>query len=162
MRIVGTILIISGILGGLLALWSYRRDEAYAKASVAVKAYVRSAEVKPMSGKAVGSIRLVLAFLRDGVEDTLEYSYSETFSIHDPLPTVEELKARTPYVRYVPRENKRNSIPDWVMVSNKDRHSGANGEPAFWWMFRLILFGVLLSIYSRVRKKRQQQFPLQK
>lgn len=62
MRIIGVIFIILGILAGLLGVRSYLRDDAYAKASTTVKAFVKSAEVKPMSGKAVGSIRLVLAF----------------------------------------------------------------------------------------------------
>ncbi|MEE1884211.1 hypothetical protein [Pedobacter flavus] len=158
MRIIGVIFIILGILAGLLGVQSYLRDDAYAKASTTVKAFVKSAEVKPMSGKAVGSIRLVLAFLRDGVEDTLEYSYSEAFSINDPLSTVEELKSRTPYVRYVPKEKRSKNMPDWVMVSNKDKHDGAYGQTGFSWMLKFLIVGIFLIFYSRVRRKNRETF----
>lgn len=162
MRIIGTILIIFGILCGLLGVRSYLRDSAYAEASTTVKASVKLAEVKPMSGKGVASIRLVLAFLRDGVEDTLEHNYSKAYSINDPLPTPEELITASLYVRYVPKEKRSKNIPDWVMVSNKDKHDGVYGETGFGWMFQFLIPGIMLIIYSRVRKKNKQPFPLQK
>ena len=162
MRIIGVILILFGILAGLLGVRSYLRDDAYAKASTTVKASVKSAELKPMSGKAVGSIRLVLAFLRDGVEDTLEHNYSEAYSINDPLPTLEELNAASLYIRYVPKEKRSKNTPDWVMVSNKDKHDGVYGRSGFSWMMNFFLLGFILIIYSRVRKKNREAFPLRK
>lgn len=162
MRIIGFILIIFGIISGLLGVRSYLRDDAYAKASTTVKASVKSAEVKPMSGKAVGSIRLVLAFLRDGVKDTLEHNFSEAYSVNDPLPTLEELYAASLYVRYVPKEKRSKNTPDWVMVSNKDKHDGVNGRSGFSWMINFFLLGILLIIYSRIRKRNREAFSLKK
>jgi hypothetical protein len=162
MKVIGILLIIFGIISGLLGVRSYLRDDAYAKASTTVKASVKSAEVKPMSGKAVGSVRLVLTFLRDGVEDTLEHSYSEAFSFNDPLPTIEELNAASLYIRYVPKEKRSKNIPDWVMVSNKDKHDGVYGRSGFTWMINFFLLGIILIIYSRVRKKNREAFQLRK
>ena len=163
MRIIGTILIIFGILSGLLGVRSYLRDSAYAKASTTVKASVKSAEVKPMSGKGVASIRMVLAFLRDGVEDTLENSYAQAYSINDdPLPTPEELNTASLYVRYVPKEKRSKNIPDWVMVSSKDKHDGVYGRTGFSWMLKFLILGIFLIIYSRVRRKSREPFSLQK
>lgn len=151
-------MIIMGLLCGLLGVRSYLRDDAYAKASVVVKASVTSAEVKPMSGKAVGSIRLKLTYMRDGVEDSIEHNFSEAYSNSDPLPTIEELNAASLYIRYVPKENRSKNIPDWVIVSNKDKHDGAYGESAFGWMLKFLILGIFLIIYSRVRKKNMQPF----
>lgn len=162
MRIIGFILIIFGIISGLLGVRSYLRDDAYAKASTTVKASVKSAEVKPMSGKAVGSIRMVLAFLRDGVEDTLEHNFTEAYSVNDPLPTLEELYTSSLYVRYVPKEERSKNTPDWVMVSNKDKHDGVYGSSGFSWMMNFFLLGILLIIYSRIRKRNREAFPLKK
>lgn len=162
MKVIGILLILLGIISGLLGVRSYLRDSAYAKASTTVKASVKSAEVKPMSGKGVASIRMVLAFLRDGVEDTLENSYAKAYSINDPLPTPEELHTASLYVRYVPKEKRSKNIPDWVMVSNKDKHDGVYGRTGFEWMFKFLILGFFLIIYSRVRKKNRPAFPLQK
>lgn len=151
-----------GILSGLLGVRSYLRDEAYAKASVVVKASVTSAEVKPMSGKAVGSIRLMLSYMRDGAMENLEHNFSKAYSNSDPLPTVRELKAATLYIRYVPKEKRSKDIPDWVMVSNKDKHYGSYGESAFGWMIKFLILGIFLIVYSRVRKKNRQALPLRK
>ena len=162
MRIIGVIFIILGILSGLLGVRSYLRDSAYAKASTTVKASVKSAEVKPMSGKGVASIRMVLAFLRDGVEDTLVNSYAKAYSINDPLPTPEELHTASLYVRYVPKEKRSKNIPDWVMVSSKDKHDGVYGRTGFSWMLKFLILGIFLIIYSRVRRKSREPFSLQK
>ena len=162
MQIIGILLIFLGIISGLMGVRSYLRDSAYAKASTTVKASVKSAEVKPMSGKAVASVHLVLAFLRDGVEDTLEHNYSKAYSINNPLPTPEELNGASLYVRYLPNDKRSKNIPDWVMVSSKDKHDGAYGQTGFSWMLKFLILGIFLIIYSRVRKKERQRSPLQK
>ena len=160
MRIIAVIFILFGIISGLLGVRSYLHDDAYAKASTTVKASVKSAEVKPMSGKAVGSIRLVLAFLRDGVEDTLEHNYSKAYSINDPLPTLEELNSASLYVRYVPKEKSSKNIPDWVMVSNNDKHDGVYGRSGFNWMIKCLILGTLLMVYSTISKKKAKALQL--
>ena len=113
-----------------------------------------------MSGKAVGSIRLVLAFLRDGVEDTLEHHYSKAYSINDPLPTLEELNTASLYVRYVPKEKSSKNIPDWVMVSNNDKHDGVYGRSGFNWMIKFLIPGTLLMVYSTISKKKAKALQL--
>lgn len=162
MRIIGIILIFFGILSGLLGVRSYLRDSAYAKASTTVKASVKSAEVKPMSGKGVASIRLVLVYVRDGIIDSLEHNYSQFYSKDNPLPTVDKLKTATPHVRYVPKAKRSKNIPDWVMVSSKDKHDGAYGQTGFSWMLNFLIPGIFLIIYSRVRRKSREPFSLQK
>lgn len=158
MRIIGIILIILGIICGLLGVRSYMRDDAYAKASVVVKSSVIKAVVKPNPLKSTVSIKLLLSYVRDGVPDSLEENYSQFYSNDEPLPTEEELKAQTPYIRYVPKENRNKNIPDWVMLSNKDKHFGAYGLPAFSWMLNFLIPGVFLIIYSKLRRKNKGNF----
>lgn len=162
MKAIGILFIIFSILAGLLGVRSYLRDDAYAKASTSRILPTAFPDMGFTSADFTKAFTVVLAFLRDGVEDTLEYSYSEAFSINDPLPTVEELKSRTPYVRYVPKEKRSKNMPDWVMVSNIDKHDGAYGQTGFSWMLKFLILGIFLIIYSRVRKKNRQPFPLQK
>lgn len=144
----------SGIISGLLGVRSYMRDDAYAKVSVVVKSSVKWAEVKPnSSGKPVASVRIMLIYMQDGVPDSLEENYSQFYSKNEPLPDVEELKARTPYIRYVPKEKRNKNIPDWVMVSNKDKHHGVYGRTGYRWMFTFLIPGSFLIIYSRQKKR---------
>ena len=149
MRIIGVILIIFGIISGLLGVRSYLRDDAYAKESVVVKASVKSAEVKPMAGKGVASIQMVLTFMRDGVVDSIENNFSKAYSTNKPLPTVEELKAASPYVRYVPKKKRTESIPNWVLLSSNGEFDGSYGRSLFGKMFILILLGIILWIFER-------------
>jgi hypothetical protein len=151
MRIISIILIIIGIIFGLLGVRSYLRDKSYEEASIAVKASVISAEVKPMSGKAVASIHIYLSYMRDGVADSIKYNFSEVYSDKDPLPTEEELKAAPPYVRYVPEEKRSKTIPNWVMVSSNGEFDGLYGRSLFGQMFTFILLGLMVSIFGRKR-----------
>ncbi len=162
MKAIGILFIIFSILSGLLGVRSYLRDDAYAKASVVVNSSVKWAEVKPNPWKSTVSIKLMLIYMRDGVADSLEHNYSQFYSKDNPLPTIEKLKAATPPIRYLPKEKRSKNIPDWVMVSNKDKHDGAYGQTGFSWMLKFLIPGIFLIIYSRVRKKNRQPFPLQK
>ncbi len=158
MRVIGTALIIIGFVSGLLGVRSYMRDDAYAKASVVVKSSVKWAEVKPNPLKSTVSIKLMLSYKRDGVPDSLEHNYSQFYSKDEPLPNVIKLKAATPHIRYVPKEKRSKNIPDWVMVSNENKHDGAYGQSAFGWMFNFMIPGIFLIIYSRVRRKSRGNF----
>lgn len=162
MKVIGIVFILLGIISGLLGVRSYLRDDSYAKESVVVKSSVKWAEVKPNPWKSTVSITLMLSYIRDGVPDSLEHNLSTFYSKDEPLPTVEKLKEATPYVRYVPKEKRSKNIPDWVMVSNGNKHDGAYGQSAFGWMFKFLILGIGLIIYSRVRKKNRPAFPLQK
>ncbi len=159
-KFIGIIFIILGIISGLLGVRSYLRDDAYAKASVVVKSSVKWAEVKPNPWKSTVSIKLMLSYMRDGVPDSLEHNYSLFYSQHEPLPTVEQLKSATPYIRYVPKEKRTKNIPDWVMVGSKDQHDGVYGYTGFTWMLRFLLSGTALMIYSKVRKQNRGPFQL--
>lgn len=162
MRIIGILLILIGIISGLLGLRSYMRDDAYAKASVVVKASVISAKVEPNPWKNVDHVRLVLLYMRDGVTDSIENNYADVYSKDELRTSEEELKAATYYIRYVPKEKRSKNIPDWVMVSNKDKHDGVYGQTGFGWMFKFLIVGIFLIIYSRVRRKSRELFSLQK
>ena len=162
MRIIGTILIIFGILAGLLGVRSYLRDDAYAKKSVVVQSSVKWAEVKHNPWKSTVSIKLMLSYMRDGVPDSLEHNYSQFYSNNEPLPTVEKLKTVTPSIRYVPKEKRSRNTPDWTMVSNKDKHDGVYGRSGFSWMFTFLIPGIMLIFYKRARKKQRQPSRLQK
>ncbi len=162
MKAIGILFIIFGILSGLLGVRSYLRDDAYAKASVVVNSSVKWAEVKPNPWKSTVSIKLMLIYMRDGVADSLEHNYSQFYSKDNPLPTIEKLKAATPHIRYVPKEKRSKNIPDWVMVSNKDKHDGVYGQTGFGWMFKFLIVGIFLIFYSRVRRKTRELFSLQK
>lgn len=162
MKAIGILLIIFGIFCGLLGVRSYLRDDAYAKESVVVKSTVKWAEVKPNPWKSTVSIKLMLNYMRDGVLDSLEHNYSQFYSNDEPLPNVEKLKTATPHVRYLPKEKRSKNIPDWVMVSSKDKHDGAYGRTGFDWMLNFLIPGIFLIIYSRVRKKNRAPFSIQK
>lgn len=160
MRIIGVIFIILGILAGLLGVRSYLRDDAYAKASVVVNSSVKWVEIKPNPWKSTVSIKRMLIYMRDGVADSLEHNCSQFYSKDNPLPTIEELKAATPHIRYVPKEKRSKNIPDWVMVSRKDKHDGVYGQTGFGWMFKFLIVGIFLIFYSRVRRKSRETFRL--
>ncbi|AEE48429.1 hypothetical protein [Haliscomenobacter hydrossis] len=162
MKAIGILFIIFSILSGLLGVRSYLRDDAYAKASVVVNSSVKWAEVKPNPWKSTVSIKLMLIYMRDGVADSLEHNYSQFYSKDNPLPTIEKLKAATPPIRYLPKEKRSKNIPDWVMVSNKDKHDGVYGQTGFSWMLNFLIPGIFLIIYSRVRRKSRELFSLQK
>lgn len=162
MKAIGILFIIFGILSGLLGVRSYLRDDAYAKASVVVNSSVKWAEVKPNPWKSTVSIKLMLIYMRDGVADSLEHNYSQFYSKDNPLPTIEKLKAATPPIRYLPKAKRSKNIPDWVMVSSKDKHDGVYGQTGFSWMLNFLIPGIFLIIYSRVRRKSRELFSLQK
>ncbi|MCC7525599.1 MAG: hypothetical protein IT250_12305 [Chitinophagaceae bacterium] len=149
MKTLGVVLIIIGIICGLLGLRSYLRDDAYVKASTIAKASVVSAEVKPMSGKAVASIHLVLYYIRDGFADSIEHNLAREYTDKSPLPTVEELKATAYYVRYVPKEKRSKNVPNWVMVSNSGEYDGLYGGALFGQMFTFILLGFMVRMFGR-------------
>lgn len=150
MRIIGVILILLGIIFGLLGVRSYLRDTAYGKASIAVKASVKSVEIKPMSGKAVASIRREIYYMRDGVADSTEQSFAEAFTQNDPLPTPAELQAAELYVRYVPKSRRtETAFPDRVMVSSNEEYGGYYNSALFGQMFTFVLLGLMIRYLGR-------------
>lgn len=153
MKTLGVVLIIIGIIPGLLGVRSYLRDDAYVKASIAVKSSVKSVEIKPMSGKAVASIHLVLSYIRDGVADSTEHNFAQEYTDKCPLPTVEEFKATSYYVRYVPKEKRSEMIPNWVMVSSEGEFDGLYGRALFGQMFTFILLGFMVRMFGRERSQ---------
>lgn len=148
MRIIGTTLIIIGFIFGLLGIRSYWRDDTYEKASTVVKASVKSVEIKPMSGKAVGSIRMVLNYMRDGIADSIEHNFSAAYSNKDPLPTVKQLHTTPFYVRYVPKGKRSETIPNWVIVSNNGEFDGSYGLSSFGQMLTFILMGFMVRMFG--------------
>ena len=158
MKTIGILFIIFSILSGLFGVRSYLRDDAYAKESVVVQSSVKWAEVKPNPWKSTVSIKLMLIYMRDGVPDSLEHNYSQFYSNDEPMPTVDKLKSATPHVRYLPKAKRSKNIPDWVMVSSKDKHDGAYGQTGFDWMLNFLIPGIFLIIYSRVKKENKKPF----
>lgn len=149
MKIIGQILVLIGIIFGVIGVQSCLRDDAYAKASIIVKASVKSVEIKPMSGKAVGSIHMVLNYMRDGVADTIEHNFSTAYSNNEPLPTAKELKKSTLYVRYVPVEKRNEHSPNWTIVSKNGEFEGFYGWPQFGKMLTFILLGSLIRMFAK-------------
>ncbi len=153
MKIISVVLISIGILSGLLGTKSFWRDQAYEKASIPVKGSVEWLEFKPMSGKAVASIAIMLSYIRDGIVDSTEHQFSILYTTSDPLPTEEELKAAPYYVRYVPKE-KRNetTFPNRVMVSNGLAYEGFYNHALFGQMFTFILLGLMIRLFGRKKQ----------
>ncbi|MFV0592333.1 MAG: hypothetical protein ACK5NK_04285 [Niabella sp.] len=145
MKALGILLIVLGIITGLFGVRSYWRDYTYKKASIVVKASVKSVEIKPFSGKAVAGIYYTLNFMRDGIADSTKYNTTEEYSFKNPLPTAEKLQAIPFYVRYVPK-NKRNetSFPNRVTVNNNGKYEGFYNSALFGQMFVLILLGYMV------------------
>lgn len=102
-----------------------------------------------MSGKAVGSIRLVLTYLYDGMEDSIEHNFTEAYTVNKPLPTVEELKASSLYLRFVPKQKRSEKVPNWVLVSSNGKFDGMYGRSLFGQMFTFILVGFMIRLFGR-------------
>ncbi len=103
------------------------------------KAKELSAYVKPNPFKAFGSIRMELTFMREGRFDTIEYDFSET-----------AYKAKTYYVRFVPRKNRREWIPNWLIVGNEQKFDGHYGRTPNGLLLLLILYSNGLFVFSDV------------
>jgi hypothetical protein len=144
------LLIITGIISGLFGTRSYWRDYTYKKASIAVKASVKSVEIKPFSGKAVAGIYYTLNYLRDGITDSTKYNTTEEYSFKNPLPTPEDLQATLFYVRYVP-QNKRaeTSFPNRLIINKNGEYNGFYNRALFGQMFTFILLGYMLRKWAR-------------
>ncbi|HCF62836.1 MAG TPA: hypothetical protein DEU93_00600 [Chitinophagaceae bacterium] len=150
MKAISIILIVVGIIFGFLSLRSFWSDHAYEKASTTVKASVKSVDIKPMSGKAVASIRRVLYYIRDGVADSTEQNYSKLYTNNNPLPSEEELKSTSLYVRYVPKNRRSETVfPDRVLVSSDEEYEGYYNRAMFGQMFAFILLGLMIRLWRR-------------
>lgn len=139
MRVISNFFFKVGIVFGLLGIRKYWREHLYVKASIVEKAKVLSAYVKPNPFKAIGSIRMELTFMREGRFDTVEYDFSET-----------AYKAKTYYVRFVPRKNRREWIPNWLIVGNEQKFDGHYGRTPNGLLLLLILYSNGLFVFSDV------------
>lgn len=139
MRVISNFFFKVGIVFGLLGIRKYWREHLYVKASIVEKAKVLSAYVKPNPFKAIGSIRMELTFMREGRFDTIEYDFSET-----------AYKAKTYYVRFVPRKNRREWIPNWLIVGNEQKFDGHYGRTPNGLLLLLILYSNGLFVFSDV------------
>ena len=148
MRIVGNILILIGIVFGVLGVRSYLRDDRYAKSSVVAKASVISVQIEPNRWKNVDHVRLVLGYVRDGVKDSIENNFSDVYSDSRNRLTEERLRSATYYVRYVPKENRGQKIPDWVIVNQTGEFEVSYGRSSFGHMATLILLGFLMRMFG--------------
>jgi hypothetical protein len=145
MKILGILLIVLGIIIGMFGVRSYWRDYTYKRASIAVKASVKSVEIKPFSGKAVAGIYYTLNYMRDGIADSTKYNTTEEYSFKNPLPTKEKLQAVSFYVRYIPKEKRREtSFPNQVLVSHNMEYEGFYNRALFGQMLVLILLGYIV------------------
>lgn len=144
MKIIGIILIILGVIFGLFGIRSYWHDCTYKKASIAVKASVKSVEIKPFSGKAVAGIYYTLNYMHDGITDSIKHHTTEEYSFKKPLPTKEQLQATSFYVRYVPKNKRtKTSFPNRVVVSRHAEYEGFYNS-ALGHMLVLILLGYVV------------------
>lgn len=139
MRVISNFFFKVGIVFGLLGIRKYWREHLYVKASIVEKAKVLSAYVKSNPFKAIGSIRMELTFMREGRFDTVEYDFSET-----------AYKAKTYYVRFVPRKNRREWIPNWLIVGNEQKFDGHYGRTPKGLLLLLILYSNGLFVFSDV------------
>lgn len=152
MRIISKLIFIVAIVFGVLGIREYIRDAAYAKASIVVKATVISAKVKPNPFKAVGSINLLLSYMRDGVIDSIEHNYTELYSIQHPLPSIETIKGTSYYVRYVPKAQSSVAIPNWFIVSRNEKFEAMYGRTEFGQMANCILLGCIVLLFRKQKK----------
>lgn len=159
MRVFSKILFTIGIVFGIFGIREYIRDDAYRKASIVVKATVISADVKPNPFKAVGSIHLLLNYMHDGVAEMLTYNYTEFYSTNNPLPSFEAIKLLSYYVRYIPKEKKSDSIPNWVIVSRNEKFDAMYGRTWFGHMATCILLGFIIKLFSSRRRKNETNYP---
>ncbi len=159
MKAISIISIFVGVIFGSLGIRSYLRDNAYKKASITVKASVKSVDIKPMSGKAVASIRRVLYYIRDGVADSTEQNYSELYTNNNPLPSEEELKSKSLYVRYVPKNRRsETAFPDRVLVSSDEEYEGYYNRAMFGQMFAVLLLGLMIRLWRRKNNRHNNDY----
>ncbi|MDD3005318.1 hypothetical protein [Flavobacterium sp.] len=150
MKNTGKILIIIGIIFGLLSIRSVWREHKYQQVVTTAKANVLSVETKPFSGKAVASIQYKLVYQHDDVLDTISYATTEEYSIKEPLPSLEELKAVDFYVHYVPKSKQsETAFPESVSVSNMPQYESFNRFQGFGSMLVFILLGCMILYFSK-------------
>ena len=144
----GNFLILSGILAGFLGLWSYWRDFQYEKASIAVRATVKSVEIEPIRS-GLSNILYTLRYKRDGVMDVTHHKITQQYTIKEPLQTSDELQKASFYIRYVPTVSKTaTEFPGRVIVSEDKAYEGFYNRALFGQMFTLLLFGAMVRKFA--------------
>lgn len=153
MRITGTILIIFGLILGGFGLRSYWRDYTYRKANIAVQATVKSVRIEQIRS-GLSNILYTLVYTRDGVQDSTNHKITESYTIKNPLPTIEQLRSATLYVHYVPAEKRRyTAFPSRVIVSSDGVYEGFYSRGLFGQMFTFILMGLIFRLWGRKPSK---------
>lgn len=149
MKKAGKILIILGVVFGLLGIRSLWREYKFQQIVTTAKANVLSLETKPFSGKALSSIQYKLVYQHDDVLDTISYATTEEYSIKEPLPSLEELKAVDFYVHYVPKSKQsETAFPDRIYINNYSIYK-AEYRLSF---FVNMLFCFVVALFFRTKK----------
>ena len=154
MKNAGKILIILGVVFGLLGIRSLWREYKYHQVVTTAKANVLFVETKPFSGKAVASIRYKLVYQHDYATDTIPYSTTEEYSIKEPLPSSEELKALDFYVHYVPKtKQSETTFPDRIYINNDSIYKAEYRFSFFVNMLFCFIFGGILNLFFRTKNQ---------
>jgi hypothetical protein len=147
MKIVSNILIGLGVIFGIFAVRAIWRNYSYQKASVVVKAQLVSVELENIK-PTVAKIFYTLTFVRDGYTDTIINSDMKVHYKDDPLPSMEELKSVTRYVRYVPIDNRtKTAFPDQIIINE-------NGEYEHSYMLSYLVYMMVCGLFAYMLRPR--------
>ena len=140
MKTVRNLFVFLAIISFFFGIRSFWRDYSHRKASVASKATVLTVVIKPIRS-GLASIVYSIAYMRDDVTDIMDVRTTDDYTYKDPLPSMEELRAATFYVHYVPKDKKGDSaFPDRILVNSSAEFDLPYSHG---WFIRIVIFLVI-------------------
>jgi hypothetical protein len=153
MRKVGILFLVFGALSAVFAIRSTWRNYQFMQASTLEEASVDSVYIKPIRS-ALSSINYTLRYMQDDTLHVRQHNVTKQHTIHDPLPSLEELKGTRFYIRYVPRIASSNAdFSDWVLVRD---HQDFSDMYAVAHIFQAISMSAIGALWCWLGRKRRE------
>lgn len=153
MRKVGILFLVIGALSTVFAIRSTWKNYQFIQDSKLEEASVDSVYVKPIRS-ALSSISYTLRYMGEDSVQLLQHHVTKQHTIHDPLPSLEELKSRKFFIRYVPRVASSNAdYSHWVLVRD---HQDFSDMYAFARIFQAISMSAIGALLCWLGRKRSE------
>jgi hypothetical protein len=153
MRKVGIFFLVFGAVSAVFAIRSTWRNYQFMQASTLEEASVDSVYIKPIRS-ALSSISYTLRYMGEDSVQLLQHKVTKHHTIHDPLPSLEELKSSKFYIRYVPRVASSNAgFSDWVLVRD---HQDFSDMYAVAHIFQAISMAAIGALWCWLGRKRRE------
>lgn len=145
MKLLGKLLIFIAIIVGLSGIWNVWRSFKHANVIVPERIDIIKVEIFPVRS-GLSTISYTGVFLRDGVIDTTKIKDTRSFTIKNPLPTLQELHDDTFYIHYVPKAKKHETwYPDYEPITQTAEYYDSHRFGKFIHMFVLLFIGYFLN-----------------